>query len=107
MVTVSKNYMEEVSKELGFGFDFRDILKIRKDHRNFFGIVNGYEKKQISPNQEKIAGVNDYFREFEFKVFDEHSLDAKIITKPNLSVLFQKSRLIRIIKISYSFNRNL
>ena len=45
VVTVSKNYMEEVSKELGFGFDFRDILKIRKDHRNFFGIVNGYEKK--------------------------------------------------------------
>ena len=39
VVTVSKNYMEEVSKELGFGFDFRDILKIRKDHRNFFGIV--------------------------------------------------------------------
>lgn len=77
VVTVSKNYMEEVSKELGFGFDFRDILKIRKDHRNFFGIVNGYEKKLISPNQEKIAGVNDYFREFEFKVFDEHSLDAK------------------------------
>ena len=26
VVTVSKNYMEEVSKELGFGFDFRDIL---------------------------------------------------------------------------------
>ena len=67
MVTVSKNYMEEVSKELGFGFDFRDILKIRKDHRNFFGIVNGYEKNRFRRTK-KNCEVNDYFREFEFKV---------------------------------------
>lgn len=77
VVTVSKNYMEEVSKELGFGFDFRDILKIRKDHRNFFGIVNGYEKKLISPNKEKIEGLNTYFQGFDFRVFDENSLEAK------------------------------
>lgn len=77
VVTVSKNYMEEVSKELGFGFDFRDILKIRKDHRNFFGIVNGYEKKLISPNKEKIEAINTYFKEFNFKVFDEHTPEAK------------------------------
>lgn len=49
VVTVSKNYMEEVSKELDFGFDFRDILKIRKDHRNFFGIVNGLRQKADHP----------------------------------------------------------
>lgn len=77
VVTVSKNYMEEVSKELGFGFDFRDILKIRKDHRNFFGIVNGYDKKLISPNKEKIEKVNAYFGEYQFQYFDENHLEVK------------------------------
>ena len=98
VVTVSKNYMEEVSKELGFGFDFRDILKIRKDHRNFFGIVNGYEKKLISPNQEKIAGVMIILENLSLRFLMSIRWMPKIITKPNLSVLFQKSRLIRIIK---------
>ena len=54
IVTVSKNYMEEVSREKSFGFDFRDILKIRKNCRTFFGIVNGYEKKLSSPTAQKI-----------------------------------------------------
>lgn len=77
VVTVSKNYLEEVSKELGFGFDFRDILKIRKDHRNFFGIVNGYDKRLISPNKEKIEKINAYFGDVDFKFFDETHLEAK------------------------------
>ncbi len=77
VVTVSKNYLEEVSKELGFGFDFRDILKIRKDHRNFFGIVNGYEKSLISPNEEKIKAINSYFGEFNFECFDENHPEIK------------------------------
>ncbi len=81
VVTVSKNYMEEVSKELGFGFDFRDILKIRKDHRGFFGIVNGYEKKLISPNKDKISEVNRYFGDTAFQTFDEKSLDCKLQNK--------------------------
>ncbi len=90
VVTVSKNYMEEVSKELGFGFDFRDILKIRKDHRNFFGIVNGYEKKLISPNKEKIEGLNTYFQGFDFRVFDENSLEAKKHNKAEFIKLISK-----------------
>lgn len=90
VVTVSKNYMEEVSKELGFGFDFRDILKIRKDHRNFFGIVNGYEKKLISPNKEKIEGLNTYFQGFNFRVFDENSLEAKNHNKAEFIKLISK-----------------
>ena len=90
VVTVSKNYMEEVSKELGFGFDFRDILKIRKDHRNFFGIVNGYEKKLISPNKEKIEGLNTYFQGFDFRVFDENSLEAKNHNKAEFIKLIYK-----------------
>ena len=90
VVTVSKNYMEEVSKELGFGFDFRDILKIRKDHRNFFGIVNGYEKKLISPNKEKIEGLNTYFQGFDFRVFDENSLEAKNHNKAEFIKLISK-----------------
>jgi len=90
VVTVSKNYMEEVSKELGFGFDFRDILKIRKDHRNFFGIVNGYEKKLISPNRNKIEAVNTYFKDFDFKVFDEHMLETKNHNKVEFIRLISK-----------------
>lgn len=90
VVIVSKNYMEEVSKELGFGFDFRDILKIRKDHRNFFGIVNGYEKKLISPNKEKIEGLNTYFQGFDFRVFDENSLEAKNHNKAEFIKLISK-----------------
>jgi starch synthase len=90
VVTVSKNYMEEVSKELGFGFDFRDILKIRRDHRNFFGIVNGYEKKLISPNKEKIEGLNTYFQGFDFRVFDENSLEAKNHNKAEFIKLISK-----------------
>lgn len=90
VVTVSKNYMEEVSKELGFGFDFRDILKIRKDHRNFFGIVNGYEKKLISPNKEKIERLNTYFQGFDFRVFDENSLEAKNHNKAEFIKLISK-----------------
>ena len=81
VITVSKNYMEEVSKELDFGFDFRDILKIRKDHRNFFGIVNGYDKKLITPNSKKIEAVNNYFSPFVFKFYDENHLEAKLENK--------------------------
>ncbi len=81
LITVSKNYLEEVSKELDFGFDFRDILKIRKDHRSFFGIVNGYDKRLISPNAEKIKTINDFFKTTDFKVFDENSLENKTHNK--------------------------
>ena len=81
IVTVSKNYLEEVSKELGFGLDFRDILKIRKDHRNFYGIVNGYDKTLISPNAKKIADVNKYFGSTNFITFDENNLAGKLQNK--------------------------
>lgn len=90
VVTVSKNYMEEVSKELGFGFDFRDILKMRKDHRNFFGIVNGYDKKLISPNEAKIKTVNDYFDGFNFKVFDEEHVSDKLKNKKEFIRMLSK-----------------
>ena len=90
VVTVSKNYMEEVSKELDFGYDFRDILKIRKDHRNFFGIVNGYDKRLISPNQQKIDNLNKYFAPFTFKIYDENSLEAKLENKKEFVKLISK-----------------
>lgn len=90
VVTVSKHYMEEVSKELGFGFDFRDILKMRKDHRNFFGIVNGYDKKLISPNAVKIEAVNKYFDGFNFLVFDETCLEKKQQNKKEFIKLISK-----------------
>lgn len=81
VVTVSKNYMEEVSKGKDFGFDFRDVLKIRKDHRDFFGIVNGYEKNLISPNAQKIAEINQYFKDTDFRFYDEKNLSAKLHNK--------------------------
>ena len=90
VITVSKNYMEEVSKELDFGFDFRDILKIRKDHRNFFGIVNGYDKKLITPNSKKIEAVNNYFSPFVFKFYDENHLQNKLENKKEFIRLLSK-----------------
>lgn len=90
VVTVSKNYMEEVSKELDFGFDFRDILKIRKDHRNFFGIVNGYDKKLISPNRQRIDTLNTYFAPFKFSFYDENHIDAKLENKKEFIRLLSK-----------------
>jgi glycogen synthase len=77
IVTVSKNYLEEISKELSLGLDFRDILKLRKNAGTFFGIVNGYEKKLISPNAKKIEEINKFFRNTQFKVYDSRSLDIK------------------------------
>ena len=77
IITVSKNYMEEVSSDKNFGFDFRDILKIRKNYRTFFGIVNGYEKRLISPNEKKIKEINDFFKITDFKFYDENSLNVK------------------------------
>ena len=90
IVTVSKNYLEEVSKELGFGYDFRDILKIRKDHRTFFGIVNGYDKNLISPNAKKISDINEFFGCTDFKVFDENSLQNKLHNKTEFIKLVSK-----------------
>ena len=81
IITVSKNYMEEVSTDKSFGFDFRDILKIRKNYRNFFGIVNGYEKRLISPNAKKIKEINEYFKVTDFKFYDENSLNIKLHNK--------------------------
>lgn len=81
IVTVSKNYMEEVSKEKSFGFDFRDILKIRKNYRNFFGIVNGYEKCLISPNAKKISEINAYFKDTDFRFYNGEQLDVKLHNK--------------------------
>lgn len=81
IIAVSKNYMEEVSKEKSFGYDFRDVLKIRKNNRNFYGIVNGYEKRLISPNAKKIDAVNKFFGITKFKVYDENSLNVKLHNK--------------------------
>lgn len=81
IITVSKNYLEEVSSEKSFGFDFRDILKIRKNYRNFYGIINGYEKKLISPNAKKIAEINEYFKITNFKMYDEKNLNVKRLNK--------------------------
>ncbi len=90
IITVSKNYLEETSKEKSFGYDFRDILKIRKDHRNFFGIVNGYEKQLISPNSEKINHLNNYFTGFDFKIFDADNLENKLNNKKEFIRLLSK-----------------
>lgn len=90
VVTVSKNYLEEVSKELELGYDFRDILKIRKDHRTFFGIINGYDKKLISPNEQKIKAINDFFGNTNFKMFDEKSMDNKKHNKSEFIKLISK-----------------
>lgn len=89
IVTVSKNYLEEVAKELSLGLDFRDVLKIRKDHRNFFGIVNGYDKKLIAPLKNKIDAINQYFG-CDFKFYDENNSDVKLQNKAEFIRLISK-----------------
>lgn len=89
IVTVSNNYQDEVSKDLSLGQDFRDVLKIRKNHRTFFGIVNGYDKKLISPNKEKISKINKYF-DSKFKFFDESSIEVKHENKVEFINLISK-----------------
>ena len=90
IITVSKHYMEEVSTELGLGFDFRDILKIRKNHRTFFGIVNGYDKRLISPNEQKIEHINNYFQGFKFQVYHENEQERKLANKKECIRLLSK-----------------
>ena len=77
VVTVSNNYMEEVSNQLCFGFDFRDVLKIRKEKHTFFGIVNGYEKSLISPNEDRIKHLNEFFSVLNFKMYTEDTIEDK------------------------------
>ncbi len=89
IVTVSNNYQDEVSKDLSLGQDFRDVLKIRKNHRTFFGIVNGYDKKLISPNKEKIDKINTYFNS-SFEFFDEKTSEKKQENKKEFASLLSK-----------------
>ena len=90
VVTVSKNYLEEVSRFLDFGWDFRDILKIRKDHGTFLGIVNGYDKVKITPNADKIKAVNNFFECTNFVPYDENNLEAKDHNKAEFLKLLEK-----------------
>jgi len=46
-----------------------------------FGIVNGYDKKLISPNRQRIDTLNTYFAPFKFSFYDESHIDAKLETK--------------------------
>ena len=90
VVTVSKNYLEEVSRFLEFGWDFRDVLKIRKDHGTFVGIVNGYDKVKITPSAEKIKAVNAFFECTDFVPYDENNLEAKNHNKAEFLKLLGK-----------------
>ncbi len=95
LVSVSLNYCDEITKEdIPFGYDFKDILDIRRKNNTLMGITNGFEKFLISPNQEKINDINNFFdfnRKF-FK-FDENSLDVKTENKKVFLKLL--SKLIR------------
>lgn len=90
VVTVSKNYAEEVSKEPDFGYDFCQLLSLRKKQNNFMGIVNGYDKKLITPNPRKIKCINNHFSGFEFKCYDESSTETKKHNKKEFFKLLSK-----------------
>lgn len=90
VVTVSRNYCEEVSKEPDFGYDFCKLLNLRKENGTFVGIVNGYDKKLITPNPKRIGGVNSHFRGFDFGCYDENSLDIKKQNKREFIRLLSK-----------------
>lgn len=90
VVTVSRNYCEEVSKEPDFGYDFCKLLNLRKENGTFVGIVNGYDKKLITPNPKRIGGVNSHFSGFDFGCYDENSLDIKKQNKREFIRLLSK-----------------
>ena len=98
VVTVSRNYLEEVSKFLEFGWDFRDILKIRKDHGTFLGIVNGYDKSKITPNAVKIKAINDFFGGTDFVSYDENTLAAKDHNKAEFLKLLHRLATDKVYK---------
>lgn len=98
IITVSKNYLDEVSNELGFGHDFRDILKIRKEHHTFFGIMNGYDKSLISPNEKKIKDINNFFGDTDFRVYDENSLENKQHNKSEFIKLISRIATDKVYK---------
>ncbi len=90
VVTVSNNYCEEVSKEPDFGYDFCELLNSRKKNGTFMGIVNGYDKKLITPNPSKVGVLNNHFNGFEFGCYDENSLDIKKKNKKEFIRLLAK-----------------
>ena len=90
VVTVSKNYCEEVAKEPDFGYDFCHLLNYRKEQGTFFGIVNGYDKKLITPNANKISIINKHFTGFDFGCYDENSLHIKKNNKKEFIRLLSK-----------------
>ena len=90
VVTVSKNYCEEVSKEPDFGYDFCNLLNQRKKNNTFVGIVNGYDKKLITPNPRKVGMINNHFFGFEFGCYDENSLEIKKKNKREFILLLSK-----------------
>lgn len=90
VVTVSRNYADELSGFVEFGWDFRDILRIRRDHRTFSGIVNGYEKSKIIPSASKIEHLNAFFKNTDFAVYDENSLHVKNKNKAEFIKLLGK-----------------
>jgi len=90
VVTVSNNYCEEVSKEPDFGYDFCNLLNQRKKNGTFVGIVNGYDKKLITPNPNKVGVLNKHFSGFEFGCYDENSLDIKLKNKREFIKLLSK-----------------
>ena len=90
VITVSRNYCEEVSKEPDFGYDFCDLLNWRKKNGTFGGIVNGYDKRLITPNPKKVGVINNHFTGFDFGCYDENSLDVKKKNKREFILLLSK-----------------
>ena len=89
LVTVSRNYAQEVSKK-EFGYDFAELLALRQKNENFFGIVNGYDKKLIAPKADKIEQINRYFGDMNFVCYDEKNIEAKKRNKKEFIRLISK-----------------
>lgn len=89
LVTVSKNYAQEVSKK-EFGYDFAELLAQRQKNGNFFGIVNGYDKKLIAPLADKLERINRYFDGTDFRCYSEKDVGVKKHNKKEFIKLISK-----------------
>ncbi len=78
IVPVSNNYAKEItkSKDLTNNEETRMANKARDEHNTMIGIVNGYDKDRLRPNQNVMGKINDAFRtSLEYKPYDNLSGD--------------------------------
>lgn len=106
VVPVSPNYANEIASNKFFGYDFVDLLNVRKEHGSLMGIVNGIDQASIAPDGALANRVyNDSFPEFKLYNRDmspENIRKVRAHNKKALIKLIQSGELQRELLIDSS-----